>query len=63
VGTHCGDRIEDGYLSINCLKNHWYRCLGEGLKAQDRGICNLCKREPEAGLDYCAATYGKYFKP
>jgi hypothetical protein len=53
LGSHCGSRRNDGYLSINCYGNHLYRCPGANLTAEDRFSCKNCIEAEIPGSDYC----------
>jgi hypothetical protein len=54
-GKHCGTRIDDGYLSTNCLRNSTYQCDCTYTPAKLLKECHDCK-EDNPGSDICIAT-------
>jgi hypothetical protein len=54
TGQHCGTRIDDGYLSINCLRNSTYQYDCPYKPAILRKECGYCE-EGDPGSNRCIA--------
>ncbi len=62
LGSHCGSRIDDGYLSTSCSRNGFFGCWSINAIAEDRGDCyGYVKGGP--GNDYCPRKHQKPLNP
>ncbi len=61
LGTHCGSRMDYGFLSTGCSRTGLYGCKSINAVAQYRGECHGCADSGPPGNDFCPSKIGKLF--